>query len=69
MSTQDQRDSIYRMFFGPYEAEWRDEKGIVDNRDSEIAKRLNLNVMSVSFVTERISREHFENIVKLNNKP
>jgi len=63
--TEKQRDSVYMMFFGPYLPEWRDKKGLVDNRDSEIASRLKVNTSLVSHYTELISREHFKRISKI----
>lgn len=37
-----QKQQIERMYFGPYDNEWRDEKGNVLNTDQDIAKRMDL---------------------------
>jgi len=66
--SREQMDLIEIMFWGPYEPEWYDDKGRVDNRDSEIAKRVGASRSKVSEYTERISRNHFERVLTINSK-
>lgn len=55
------------MFFGPYEPEWKDKNGIVDNSDVTIAKRMNLSSSSVAFHTNKLSEEHRKKVLKQIN--
>jgi uncharacterized membrane protein YbaN (DUF454 family) len=64
--SEDEKKSIYTMFFGPYIEEWRNEKGIVENSDETIAKRLSLTVSIVSWYTNTICQAHFKKIEKLH---
>lgn len=63
--TPDQEDLIAEMFFGPYKKEWKNLNGIVDNRDSIIAERIGVSISLVCTYTDRISREHMKNVLKL----
>lgn len=63
--TKSQKKEIYTMFFGPYLDEWKTKKGIVDNSDPTIAKRLGLSVNAVSAETSKICKDHFKMIEKL----
>lgn len=63
--TEKQEKEIYTMFFGPYKEEWKDKKGIVDNSDSAIAKRMKLSTFIVNYATAKICKEHFDRIEKL----
>ena len=64
--TREQEEDIYVMFFGPYKPEWKDKKGIVDNSDSAIAKRMKLPVHVVSNSISRICNDHFDEIARLH---
>ena len=57
---------IRTMFFGPYLDEWRDKEGIVDNRDTAIADRLNLPISVTSTYIRELLNKHFEDMA--NNK-
>lgn len=63
-----ERELVYEMFFGPYKPEWKNEKGIVDNRDCEIAKRMGIETGVVSAYTEKIASIHFTSVIKAINK-
>ena len=63
--TTEQKETIKDMFFGPYKEEWKSFDGIVDNTDSTIAKRLGVTMTLVSAHTERICKEHLNNVIKL----
>lgn len=66
--TQEDKDKIYRMFFGPIKKEWRTETGIVDNSDETIAKRLNLATPNVSRYIAIIEEEHFKWVTEYHNE-
>lgn len=57
-----QIETINKMFFGPYLPEWRDEKGIVDNTDLTIAKRLGIHDEDISAYLRIVTEQHFERI-------
>jgi hypothetical protein len=59
---------INRMYFGPYELEWRGKDGLIDNRDETIAKRLELSTQSVSNYISLICERHFDKVTRLRNK-
>lgn len=59
---------ITEMFFGPYRPEWYNQKGIVDNTDVVIAKRLGVDSGFVAFHTNKISEEHFRKVIEEINK-
>jgi hypothetical protein len=61
LSSKEKKD-IYTMLFGPYEDEWYDENGIVDNTDVTIARRLNISRVSVAAYTNRLCHMHFNKI-------
>lgn len=63
--SNEEKESIYTMFFGPYIDEWRNEKGIVENSDEIIAKRLSLSVNIVSDYTGIICKNHFKKVERL----
>lgn len=58
--SEDDKYNILEMFWGPYKEEWKDNKGVVDNRDSTIAKRLGLprNIVE-AFISNNV-KTHFE---------
>jgi hypothetical protein len=60
-----QKETIKEMFLGPYKKEWKGFNGIVDNTDSAIAERLGITMTLVSAHTERICKEHLNNVIKL----
>lgn len=62
--TEKDKENIWQMFFGPYKEEWKDSKGIVDNHDITISKRLKMPKDTVcNYITERLNN-HFK---KFNN--
>lgn len=46
--TEIEKEAIEKMFFGPFEPQWKDSMGRVDNRDQTIADRLSLPFSAVS---------------------
>jgi len=62
--SEEQEKEIHTMFFGPYKKEWKDKKGIVDNTDSTIAKRMKLETSVVANVITRICKAHFKKVLK-----
>lgn len=65
--TKEQKEQIKTMFFGPYEPEWRDHKGIVDNTDESIAKRLGMAKDTVSSHIVVMLKNHFEAVIKVRD--
>ena len=59
--TNEEKELIYRMVFGKYEKEWFVD-GVVDNRDSTIARRLNKPLTCVSRHIGVIVRNHFRKV-------
>lgn len=57
----EEKELIYRMIFGEYEKEWF-VNGVVDNKDSTIAKRMNLSIGVVSTYTSKIVANHFRKV-------
>ena len=57
--------AIEIMFFGPYIPEWKNEKGIVDNSDPTIAKRIGVEWAAVTTYTAALTRRHFKKVEKL----
>ena len=60
--TKEQKALIRKMFFGPYEDEWRDSNGNVDNSDATIAKRLKLKKQTVSSMIAVMCENHFKDV-------
>jgi hypothetical protein len=64
--TDEQKEEIWRMFFGPYKKAWKNTDGIVDNTDATIAKRLGLNTDVVgNYISMRLKRH----MIDLNHVP
>jgi hypothetical protein len=59
--TTEQKNLIYKMMFGEFKKEWF-VNGILDNKDSTIARRLNLPIPPVARYTSRIVKNHFDEI-------
>ena len=60
--SDEEREVIWRMFFGPYKDEWKDGNGIVQNSDRDIAERLNIPITVVAqFIIARLDK-HFYNL-------
>ena len=66
--SREQQNLAREMFFGPYKPEWRDSEGIVDNRDSTIAKRIGVETGAISAYTEKIATVHFTKVLKSKQK-
>lgn len=56
--TENDKQKIKRMFFGPYKKAWY-KNGIVDNSDSAIGKRLKIPERIVAEYTSYICERHF----------
>lgn len=53
--TLSQKQEIERMYYGPYDTEWRDDKGQVINSDKAISERTGLHIQFiVVFLNELI---------------
>ncbi len=66
--TEDQKNTILTMFWGPYEDSWK-ENGIIDNRDSTIAKRLNIKTATVAqFLISNLTKKVVDFNENLNKK-
>jgi hypothetical protein len=63
-----QKEQIYRMFFGPYLPEWRDKKGIVDNTDETISKRLGISRDMVSYYITTELDKIWLNVIRKSNR-
>lgn len=64
--TDQERAMVYKMFFGPYIDEWRDERGYIDNSTKTIADRLELPAFNVSSYIDTELRKHFARVAKEN---
>lgn len=60
--TDQQKNDIWQMFFGPYKDEWRDANGIVENADSDISKRLNIPKYAVIKYLILACNEYFKEL-------
>jgi hypothetical protein len=64
--TDEQKELVYQMFFGPYREEWK-ENGIVENSEKVIAERLGVPFKAVYNEIEKLVNAHFKKIEKLRN--
>ena len=65
--TEEQKELVWRMFFGPYKEEWRDANGIVDNKDTTIAERTGLSYKSVlNYIAMRL-KDHMCEVNGIDN--
>lgn len=64
--TEEDRIMIELMFWGPYRPEWKNRKGLVENGDETIGKRLSIKTVIVSRYTELLCAEHFARIALIN---
>ena len=55
--TDDDKANITRMLLGPFNEDWYDFDGIVDNTDETISKRLNLSRPSVALFTTKLLKD------------
>ena len=64
--TDEEKELIWIMFMGPYDDDWRDEKGVVDNTDRTIANRLNVNHhQTQNFISFKLDK-HIKKTIKKN---
>lgn len=63
--TDEEKEMIRTMFFGPYLDEWK-VNGIVDNRDLTIAKRLGIHKSKICGYIDIILRKHIEKSISIN---
>jgi len=66
--TLQNKEDIETMLFGPWEPEWRNEKGIVMNSDREIAERINIKTSAVSGYSTKLMEAHFKRVTTQINK-
>ena len=69
--TNEQKEEILAMFYGPYKNHWRDKNGVVDNSDSTIAKRMNVKTATVAqFLISNLTKKvnDFNDYVNNKNK-
>lgn len=67
--SKEEKKKVLRMLFGPYKKEWYNKKGVVENSDRIIAKRLGLNRHAVSdFTTSYVNRraKYFDKLINQN---
>ncbi len=57
--TNEQKEQIEIMFFGPFKEEWKDDDGLVDNSVITIAKRVNGNQSRVNLYINKVANRKF----------
>lgn len=62
--TQEQKDIIEQMIYGPYLPEWYREDGTIGNTDREIAERLNVPTWKVSNYSTKLGKEKYKRLFK-----
>ena len=60
--TNKQKEIIRRHYFGPYDQSWFDSKGLLNNGDSDISKRIKAPIQAVTRYATKIIEEHFKKI-------
>lgn len=67
--SKEEKEKVLVMLFGPYKKEWYNKKGVVENSDRIIAKRLGLNRHAVQdFTTDYTKRraKYFNELINEN---
>lgn len=67
--TEKEKQAILTQLYGPYLPEWRNNHGVVENTDAQIAKRMGLGTTTVSHFTNihsQVRMEKFNDIINSN---
>lgn len=65
--SDENKQLIKEMLFGPYRNEWRDSSGIVINDDITISERLGIPRKTIANFTSELDRIHFLKTRAKNN--